>query len=297
MSDAGRRHRRRVIRRDGGALIEEARAIVEAWSAAPHDPRAGVPPWLADSSDAPGLGRFIEHTLLQPEAPREAVLGLCDEARRYGLRGVCVNGGWVGDCVARLHGSGIVVATVIGFPLGAGATKAKAAEAKLAAGSGAGELDMMMAIGQAKSGEWRYVEDDIRRVVDAAGAAPVKVIVETAALQPVEIAAACLVARASGAALVKSSTGFHPAGGATEGSVALLRRAVGSELGVKASGGIQTLESALRMLAAGADRIGMPSVATLAAVLGPSAPPLGELFGAGISHLGGSGPLPEGSRY
>jgi deoxyribose-phosphate aldolase len=190
-----------------------------------------------------------------------------------------VNGCWVGDCVSRLGRSGVVVATVVGFPLGAGTTKAKAAEARLAVGAGAAELDMVMAIGQAKSGEWRYVEDDIRRVVDAAGAAPVKVILETAALEPVEIAAGCLVARAAGAAFVKTSTGFHAAGGATEGTVSLLRRAVGAELGVHASGGVRTAESALRLLAAGANRIGTSSAAAMAPVLGPSAPPLTRLLG------------------
>ena len=252
--------------------------MVAAWTAAPHEARAGLPPWLEDSGDDPGIGRFLVHTLLRPEAGRDAIAAHCAEAVRYGLKAVCVNGCWVADAVSRLGRSGVVVATVVGFPLGAGTTKAKAAEARLAVGAGAGEIDMVMAIGQAKSGEWRYVEDDIRRVVDAAGSAPVKVILETAALEPVEIAAACLVARAAGAAFVKTSTGFHAAGGATEGTVALLRRAVGSELGVMASGGVRTAESALRMLAAGADRIGSSGAATMEAILGPSAPPLRRLI-------------------
>lgn len=271
--------------------------MVEAWTAAPLEPQAGLPSWLEDSGDAPGIGHLVVHTLLRPEAGRDAIIALCDGAVRYGLKAVCVNGCWVADCVSRLDRSGVVVVTVVGFPLGAAATKAKAAEAKLAVGAGAGELDMVMAIGQAKSGEWRYVEDDIRRVVDAAGAASVTVILETAALEPVEIAAGCLVARAAGAALVKTSTGFHAAGGATEGTVALLRRAVGSELGVKASGGVRTAESALRMLAAGADRIGTSGAAAMAAMLGPSAPPLRRLIEAGAPRAGEGGPSAAASGY
>jgi deoxyribose-phosphate aldolase len=297
MSDGGWRRRGRVTRRGGGALIEEARAVVEAWTAAPHEPRAGLPPWLEDSGSAPGIGRFLVGTLLRPEAGRDAIIAHCDEAMRYGLKAVCVNGCWVADCVSRLGRSDVVVATVVGFPLGAGATKAKAAEAKLAVGAGAGELDMVIAIGQAKSGEWRYVEDDIRRVVDAAGVAPVKAILETAALEPVEIAAACLVARAAGAAFVKTSSGFHPAGGATEGTVSLLRGAVGAELGVMASGGLRTAESALRMLAAGANRIGTSGAAVMAAILGPSAPPLKRLIESDWSRAGQGGPPPPASDY
>jgi len=278
MSDGGWRRRRRTTGQGGGALIEEARAVVEAWRAAPLEPRAGLPLWLQDSGDARGIGRLLVHTLLRPEAGRDAIAAHCAEAVRYGLKAVCVNGCWVADSVSRLDRSGVVVATVVGFPLGAGTTKAKAAEARLAVGAGAGEVDMVMAIGQAKSGEWRYVEDDIRRVVDAAGTAPVKVILETAALEPVEIAAGCLVARAAGAAFVKTSTGFHAAGGATEGTVALLRRAVGTELGVLASGGVRTAEAALRMLAAGADRVGSSGAAAMSAILGPTAPPLKRLL-------------------
>jgi deoxyribose-phosphate aldolase len=176
----------------------------------------------------------------------------------------------------------VVVVTVVGFPLGAGAVKAKAAEAKLAVGAGAGEITMVMAIGQAKSGEWRYVEDDIGRVVDAAGSTPVTVILETGTLEPVEIAAGCLVARAAGAALVKTSTGFHPSGGATEGAVALARRAVGADLGVEAAGGIRTAAAALRMLSAGANRIGTSSVAAMATMIGPSVRPLRELLGSDV---------------
>jgi deoxyribose-phosphate aldolase len=207
-----------------------------------------------------------------------------------------VNSGWVADCVSRLGRGGVTVGTVIGFPLGAVATKAKVAEARLAVGAGAGELDMVMAIGQAKSGEWRYVEEDIRRVVEAVDDVPVSVILETAALEPVEIAAACLVARAADAALVSASTGFHPAGGASEGAVSLLRRAVGSDLGVKASGGVRRADSAIALLAAGANRIGTSGVASLAGLVGPSAPQLKQLFESQSSSIAHEGPR-AGSDY
>lgn len=263
-------------------LIDEARGVVERWTATPQGRLDGVPGWLASAGEEPGIGRFIQHTLLKPEAGNDAITAHCEEAIRYGVYAVCVNGVWVADCAARLARTGVVVTAVVGFPMGAGASKAKAAEAKLAVGSGAGELDMVMAIGPAKSGEWRYVEDDIRRVVDAGGHVPVTVVLETAVLQPVEIAAACLVARAAGASFVKTSTGFHPAGGASEGTVSLLRRAVGADWGVKASGGVRDAAFALRLLAAGANRIGTSSTASMAAVLGPSAPPLRQLLEASV---------------
>ena len=288
MPDRGWRRRKSVARHGGGELIQQARAMVESWTAAPHEPVEGLPPWLGDGAgETPGIGRFIDHTLLKPEAGRDAVLALCDEAVRYGLRSVCVNGSWVTDCVSRLERSGILVGTVVGFPLGATATKAKVAEARLAVGAGAGELEVVMAIGQAKAGEWRYVEDDIRRVVDAAGDVPVHVILEAATLQPVEIAAGCLVAQAAGAAVLVTSTGFHAAGGAAEGTVSLLRRAVGADLGVKAAGGVRTAESALRMMLAGADRIGSSAAASMAGLLGPSAPPLSRLLDADLRRAGG----------
>ena len=215
--------------------------MVESWTAAPHEPVEGLPPWLGDGAgETPGIGRFIDHTLLKPEAGRDAVLALCDEAVRYGLRSVCVNGSWVTDCVSRLERSGILVGTVVGFPLGATATKAKVAEARLAA-----------------------------------------------TLQPVEIAAGCLVAQAAGAAVLVTSTGFHAAGGAAEGTVSLLRRAVGTDLGVKAAGGVRTAESALRMMLAGADRIGSSAAASMAGLLGPSAPPLSRLLEADLRRAGG----------
>ncbi len=261
---------------------ERARSILSRTAAAPA--YTGVPPWLGrDAGAIRGIGRYVDHTLLKPEATREQVLQLCDEAARFGVKAVCVNGCWVETCVTRLRGSGVLVATVVGFPLGAMTSAAKAAEAQLALASGAREVDMVIPIGHVKSGDWAYVEHDIRTVAMAAAPGLVKVILETAALEPVQIAAACLAARAAGAGFVKTSTGFHPGGGATTQAVSLMRCAAGTEMGVKASGGIRTAESAILMLAAGASRIGTSNTAEMSSLLGPSAPPLAELFTGAIS--------------
>lgn len=293
MPERGWRRRRSVTRHGGGELIQEARAIVESWTAAPPGSRTGMPPWLEDMGETPGIGRVLDYTLLKPETGRDAILALCDEAVRYGLKAVCVNGSWVADCVSRLARSDVVVATVVGFPLGANATKSKVAETRVAIGSGAEELDVVMAIGQAMAGEWRYVEDDLRRVVDAAGHIPVHVTLEAAALQPVEIAAGCLVARVAGAVSVATSTGFHASGGAGEGMISLLRRAAGLQLGVKASGGVRSSEAALRMLAAGADRVATSSAVSMTAMLGDSAPPLRRLLESAAA-AGGQSPVVTG---
>ena len=236
----------------------------------------GLPPWL--TAGARGLGRFIDHTLLKPDATRLQLEALCDEARRYDVRAVCVNGAWTALCAERLAGSPVAVATVVGFPLGASASAAKACEAHRAVADGASEIDMVIALGQVRGGDWRHVEEDIGAVVGAAGAAAVKVILEAAALEPREITAACQAAVAAGAAFVKTSTGFHAAGGATPAGVALMRRTVGPAFGVKASGGIRTKEAAVEMLAAGANRIGTSATAAMAEWLGPSAPTIGELL-------------------
>lgn len=224
------------------------------------------------------MARFIDHTLLKPGATRDEIIRLADEGRRYQVAAVCVNGCWVELCAGRLRGSGVGVAAVVGFPLGAMSSAAKAAEARIAVGAGATEVDMVMALGQAIAGDWTYVEQDIRAVVDASSDATVKVILETAALEPTAITEASLTARRAGARFVKTSTGFHPAGGATQEAVSRMRRAVGSDMGVKASGGIRTAEVAMQMLAAGANRIGTSSTAAMAGCLGPEAPTLAELF-------------------
>ncbi len=239
-----------------------------------------LPPWLADHAQARGIGRLVDYTILRPDATRLDVGRLCDEAVAAGVIAVCVNGAWVRHCVERLRGTSTRVAAVVGFPLGAGATAAKAAEGTLAAADGALELDMVMPIGAAKAGDWQAVVDDVAAVVAAAPGALVKVILETALLTPPEIAEACAASRRGGAAFVKTSTGFHSAGGATVEAVAAMREAVGPHFGVKASGGIRSADAALAMLAGGANRIGASSLSAFGAIVGPGAPPLAELLGA-----------------
>ncbi len=167
---------------------------------------------------------------------------------------------------------------VAGFPLGANGLVAKAAETRLAVADGAAEIDMMIALGQALAGEWEAVTDEIAAVVEAARGRVVKVILETAALSPEEIERGCQAALDAEADFVKTSTGFHPAGGATVEAVARMRRAVGERLGVKASGGIRTPEQALRLLAAGADRIGTSAAAGWGSLVSREAPLLRDLL-------------------
>jgi deoxyribose-phosphate aldolase len=265
-------------RRDrGGGLIDEARELLA--SRGPASVPQKTPPWLGrGAARQPGIGRFLDHTLLAPEAHADQIAALADEAIRWELKAVCVNGGWVRRAAELLAGSPVLLATVAGFPLGAMAGAAKAAEARLAVEAGAAEVDTVLPLGPAKSGDWAYVDADLRAVVDAAGGATVKVILETAALEPVEIVAGCLAAVRAGAAFVMTSTGFHPLGGATVEAVALMRHAVGPAFGVKASGGVRTGELALRMLAAGANRIGTSAAAGMTALLGRDAAPLGLLL-------------------
>ncbi|HEU5170521.1 MAG TPA: deoxyribose-phosphate aldolase [Gemmatimonadales bacterium] len=238
-----------------------------------------LPPWLAGHGGERGVARLLDYTLLRADATWPEVRRLCDEAIELAVFAVCVNGGWVGRCVERLRGSRVAVAAVIGFPLGAGSPAAKAAEAAIAVRDGAAELDMVMALGAARAAEWRAVADDVAGVVAAAGGAPVKVILETAILTTAEIARACDAAREGGAAFVKTSTGFHAAGGATVEAVRAMRAAVGPAFGVKASGGIRTAADALTMLAMGANRLGTSTLAGLREIVGPGAPALSELLG------------------
>jgi len=204
------------------------------------------------------LAKTIDHTLLKAIATEEQVRELCAEAKKYGFMSVCVNPCWVPLCVKELSGSGIIVCTVIGFPLGANATETKAAEAALAAAQGARENDMVINLGAAKAGNWRLVEEDIRAVVAASGEAAVKVIIETCYLTDAEKVKACEAAAKAGARFVKTSTGFGT-GGASAEDVRLMRKATGGKLMVKASGGIRSYHDAIKMLDAGADRIGASS--------------------------------------
>jgi deoxyribose-phosphate aldolase len=222
---------------------------------------SGLPLWLVPFADGPGLAALIDHTLLRPEATETDIERVAHEAvsRRFGA--VCLNGQWVGSAVGGLGGSAVRVAAVVGFPLGASGRSAKVAETRAVIVDGAVEIDLVMALGWAKGGRWDRVREEITAVVDVAGGRLVKVILETAALAPAEVERASHEAVAGGARMVKTSTGFHPAGGATVEAVRLIRSVVGAAAGVKASGGIRTPEDARRMLLAGADRIGTSAAA------------------------------------
>lgn len=205
------------------------------------------------------LASMIDHTILKPEAGKEQVETICREAREYGFASVCVNSSYVPLCAELLRDTEVKVCTVIGFPLGAMSTAAKAAEARQAIFDGAEELDMVIHIGMLKDGNNEYVEQDIHSVVEEArGKAAVKVIIETCLLSEEEKVRACLLAKKAGADYVKTSTGFST-GGATAEDIALMKNTVGKDMKVKASGGIRTREKAEEMRTAGADRIGTSS--------------------------------------
>jgi len=205
----------------------------------------------------PAVAALIDHTILKPEATRADVVKVCREARQYGFASVCVNPFWVPLVSTELAGSPVKVCTVVGFPLGATSTEAKAAEAAAAVRAGAREIDMVINVGALRSGDHDAVKTDIQQVVKVshAGGALVKVILETALLDDHQKTIACQLAKQAGADFVKTSTGFSTAG-ATAHDIALMRAAVGPEMGVKASGGIRTLDDLRTMTAAGATRIG-----------------------------------------
>lgn len=203
--------------------------------------------------------KLIDHTLLKADATKEQIVKLCKEAREYGFASVCVNPVWVETAAAELKGSDVKVCTVIGFPLGASTTAVKAAETEDAIQNGAEEVDMVLAIGLLKSGDYEKVESDIRAVTEmASNKALVKVIIETSLLTEEEKERACELSLAAGADFVKTSTGFST-GGATVQDVALMRKIVGDKAGVKASGGIRGLKDLQDMVEAGANRIGASS--------------------------------------
>lgn len=214
------------------------------------------------------LARMIDHTLLKPEATASQVEKLCDEAKEYQFASVCVNPGWVPLCAERLQGTAVKVCTVVGFPLGATTPAAKALETGEAVENGAEEIDMVINIGALKSGELEWVKQDIAGVVAAAKGKLVKVIIETCLLTDEEKVTVCRLAKEAGADFVKTSTGFST-GGATEADIALMRRTVGPDMGVKASGGIRDTATAEAMVKAGATRIG--ASASIAIVTGANA--------------------------
>lgn len=204
-----------------------------------------------------GVASMIDHTLLKPDATRQEIETLCREAAQYEFASVCVNPTWVALCARLLQGSRVKVCSVVGFPLGATTADTKHYETRRAIFDGAREIDMVINVGALKSGDLRLVERDIEAVTAPcreAGAVS-KVIVEAALLTDEEKITACTLARAAGADFVKTSTGFGP-GGATAHDVALMRRVVGEEMGVKAAGGVRDLEAVKAMVAAGATRIG-----------------------------------------
>jgi len=206
------------------------------------------------------IAALIDHTLLKPDATAADIRRLCTEARQYGFASVCVNPCWVKLAAAEVDGSEVKVCAVVGFPLGANTTETKVFETRLALEQGAREIDIVINIGELKGRDELAVDADIHAVVEATHArgAIVKVILETGLLNDTEKAVACCIAQSAGADFVKTSTGFGP-GGATAEDVALLRRTVGSRMGVKASGGIRTLGDLRKMVAAGASRIGASS--------------------------------------
>jgi deoxyribose-phosphate aldolase len=203
-----------------------------------------------------GLAKYIDHTVLKPETTPKQIIKLCKEAREFGFKAVCVNPVYVPLAVGELKGSSICVCTVVGFPLGAEASRVKAQAAQWAVEQGAAEIDMVMNIGWLKAGLHQEVKEDIGVVVRAAGGAVVKVIIECCLLEEEEKKAAANIVRESGAQYVKTSTGFSH-GGATLEDVKLLRDIVGPEFGVKAAGGIRTYDMAVAMIRAGATRLGV----------------------------------------
>lgn len=204
---------------------------------------------------APELARFIDHTLLKPNATVAEITKLCEEARQYQFASVCVNPAHVALAAKLLQGTPVKVCTVVGFPLGATSTFTKVMETRDAIANGATEIDMVINVGALKSKDYELVKNDIARVVEAANGLCVKVILETSLLTDEEKIKACELAKLAGADFVKTSTGFST-GGATAEDVALMRRVVGPSMGVKASGGIRDAQTAQKMIAAGATRIG-----------------------------------------
>lgn len=214
------------------------------------------------------LAARIDHTLLRPEATADDVRRLCAEARGFQPHTVCVSPSLVAVAASELIGTGIGVASVVGFPSGAHRSGVKAAEAAAAVGDGANELDMVMDLGAAAAGDWAAVGADIAAVRAVADRPVVlKVIIEAGLWSPEDIATACRTAEAAGADFVKTSTGFHPTGGATVAAIEVMDATVAPRLGVKASGGIASADQALALLAAGATRLGLSRSAAVLAEL------------------------------
>lgn len=236
-------------------IIEQPKAVKKIIESGAERIAAGigVGPEITDI----GLARMIDHTLLKPEATSNDIIKLCEEAKQYNFASVCVNPCYVSLCYSLLKNTPVKVCTVIGFPLGANTTETKRFEAEQAILNGAEEIDMVINIGKLKEGDYKYVFEDINKVVLVAKKhnAVCKVILETALLTDEEKVKACLIAKEAKADFVKTSTGFSK-GGATASDIALMKYVVGSSVGVKASGGVRTYEDATLLIESGADRIG-----------------------------------------
>ena len=250
----------------GAAAAQPAAGAPAQGAPAAGAPAQGVTAQTAGTAppEFPGLrpddvARYIDHTLLKPEATREQVDKLCEEAAEYGFYSVCVNTTWTAYCARKLRGKGVKVCTVVGFPLGAMDSRAKSFETRNAIENGADEIDMVMNVGALKSGDIKTVEEDIRWVLRACRQNTIlKVIIENALLTDEEKVLACQIAKRAGANYVKTSTGFASSGATVE-DIALMRRTVGLEMGVKAAGGVRSYQDALDMIQAGASRIGASS--------------------------------------
>ncbi len=241
--------------RAGGVVSAGAERLASTIGLIPHDRN---------------LAGMIDHTLLKPDATPDQIAQLCFEARKHGFASVCINPAWVRLSAQLLHGSPVKVCTVIGFPLGASTTEVKVFETRKAIEHGATEIDMVINVGALKARDLELVARDVRDVVLAAheGGAILKVIIEAALLNDEEKTIACLLSKEAGADFVKTSTGFA-SGGATVHDVALMRRVVGPEMGVKAAGGVRTYDDAENMIKAGATRIG--ASAGVKIIQGPAA--------------------------
>lgn len=224
------------------------------------NPMNGTSQWNAPANipNAQGMARFIDHTLLKPQATREDIEALCKDALKHRFFSVCVNAANVRLAASYLQGSDVAVCAVVGFPLGAGTPGAKAFETREAIRCGATEIDMVLNIGALRSRDYALVTEDIRKVVQAARGKVTKVILETGMLTLEQKTIACALSKVAGATFVKTSTGFGP-GGATVEDISMMRAVVGPELGVKASGGVRSYKDAVAMLQAGASRIGASS--------------------------------------
>lgn len=242
-------------------IAQEVVARLKAAGPAAGAGAASVP--AADAILPSELARYIDHTLLKPEATEEQVNKLCDEAAKHHFYSVCVNSSWAEHCARRLGGTGVKVCAVVGFPLGAMDSRAKAFEARTAIANGANEIDMVMNVGAMKAKNVKMVREDMLAVRRACRTGIVlKVILETALLADDEKVLACQIAKDVEADFVKTSTGFNKSG-ATVADIALMRRSVGPKMGVKAAGGVRSYDDALAMIRAGATRLGTSSGALI----------------------------------